>query len=51
MIKNQAMRVKINYDSRNQTIEKVARQNFEACASKQADKGENENITTLDKNM
>jgi hypothetical protein len=51
MIKIQAMRVKINYDSKNQTIERVSRHNFETCASKQADKGEKENITTLDKNM
>ncbi len=35
------MRIKINYDSKNQTIDKVARHNFEACASKQADNGEN----------
>ncbi len=39
-IKYQAMRVRMIYDSRNQTIETVARHYFLDCANKQADSSE-----------
>jgi len=39
-IKYQAMRVRIIYDSKNQTIGNVARHYFLDCAHKQADNSE-----------
>ena len=45
------MRVKINRDSRNQTIEKLRGNILRLAQVNKADKSETENITTWDKNM
>jgi hypothetical protein len=51
MIKNQTVRVKINRDSRNQTIDKLRGNIWRLAQVNKTDKSNNENITTWDKNM